>query len=91
MGLTLDNIEPAEPYTIDEVAKLFKVSASSVRRWANEGKLQAIKTPGGAIRVAGTELIRIAGSAVTVAPRETSSERQQRIDAGLKRIRAAKR
>ena len=33
--------------TTAEVAALFRVDESTVARWANEGRLKAIRTPGG--------------------------------------------
>lgn len=42
----------AEPmyYTPKEVAALFRVGPVQVIRWAKEGKLRAIRTPGGQYR-----------------------------------------
>lgn len=37
--------------TTTEVAEMFGVSGQTVRRWINDGKLDAIKTPGGKLRV----------------------------------------
>lgn len=34
-------------YTTSEVARLFRVDTSTVRRWAEKSELPAIKTPGG--------------------------------------------
>lgn len=36
--------------TPDEVARIFKVSARTVGRWAKTGKLPAFRTPGGQAR-----------------------------------------
>ncbi|HKZ40768.1 MAG TPA: helix-turn-helix domain-containing protein, partial [Candidatus Hodarchaeales archaeon] len=33
-------------YSTKEVAKLLRVNESTVRRWANSGKLKCFKTPG---------------------------------------------
>ena len=33
--------------TPSEVARLFRVDPKTVTRWANEGRLSSIKTPGG--------------------------------------------
>ncbi|WP_433338201.1 MerR family transcriptional regulator [Spirillospora sp. CA-294931] len=38
------------PYSTGEVARLFGVSARTVWRWTQEGKLGTIKTPGGQLR-----------------------------------------
>lgn len=35
------------PYTGAEVAELFNVHPATVIRWADEGKIEAFRTPGG--------------------------------------------
>jgi len=37
-------------YTVAEVASHFKVDTTTVRRWANEGSLAAVRLPGGGYR-----------------------------------------
>lgn len=37
-------------YNTSEVAKIFGVSNKTVIRWATEGKIRAIRTPGGHYR-----------------------------------------
>ena len=37
------NARPRQPYTVDEVCKLFRVSRPSIYRMAKEGKLRLIK------------------------------------------------
>lgn len=34
-------------YTTDDLAKMFRVGKSTIKRWTDEGKLQCFKTPGG--------------------------------------------
>lgn len=45
-----------------EVARLFQVSASTVTRWAREGKVPAKRTPGGHYRYPAAEVRRLAGT-----------------------------
>jgi excisionase family DNA binding protein len=40
-----------ENYTVEEVATLFRVHISTVRRWINLGRVQAIRLPGGVYRI----------------------------------------
>ena len=42
-----------------EVAQLFQVHAVTLRRWDNEGKLKAIRTPGGQRRYLKRDIIKI--------------------------------
>lgn len=34
-------------YTTDDLARMFQVGKTTIKRWADEGKLQCFKTPGG--------------------------------------------
>jgi excisionase family DNA binding protein len=43
-----------------EVARLFGVSPSTVTRWAREGNLKAVRTPGGHFRFREAEIRRAA-------------------------------
>lgn len=48
-------VSPASPGTADlltsaQVAELFGVSTKSVHRWARDGELEHIRTPGGSLR-----------------------------------------
>jgi excisionase family DNA binding protein len=45
-----------------DVARLFQVSASTVTRWAREGKVPAKRTPGGHYRYPAAEIRRLAGT-----------------------------
>jgi excisionase family DNA binding protein len=38
-------------YTVKDVAGIFGVGTASVRRWANQGKLKVVLTPGGHRRI----------------------------------------
>ena len=44
---------------IDEVATELRVSPYTVQRWIRQGKVKAIKLPGGCYRIEGDELDRI--------------------------------
>jgi excisionase family DNA binding protein len=44
----------------EEVAELFRVSPSTVTRWAREGKIPVHRTPGGHYRYLETELKKLA-------------------------------
>jgi excisionase family DNA binding protein len=44
-----------------EVARMFAVDVRTVTRWANEGKLTAVKTPGGHRRYSATEVRAFCG------------------------------
>jgi putative resolvase len=47
--------------TPKEAAKILGVHVSSLRRWENEGKLKAIRTPGGQRRFDLCEVEKVAG------------------------------
>lgn len=38
-------------YTVKEVAKMFKVREDTIWTWIRTGKLNALRTPGGSIRI----------------------------------------
>ena len=42
-----------------EVAELFKVNPLSVTRWANQGRIGSIRTPGGHTRYKEAEVLRL--------------------------------
>lgn len=44
---------------VDEVAEMFRVSESTVRRWASEGKIKSIHTPGGCLRLISDDVDKI--------------------------------
>ena len=46
-------------YTVNELAALCRVHIITVRRWINQGKLKAIRLPGGLYRVPRGEVDRI--------------------------------
>ena len=46
-------------YKVEEVAALFRVHISTVRRWIALGSIRAIRLPGGAYRVPVEEVDRI--------------------------------
>ena len=46
----------------EELAQLFRVHVSTVRRWINHGQLAAIRLPGGNYRIPQQEVERIRGT-----------------------------
>jgi len=55
-----------EHVTPKEAAKILGVHVSSLRRWENEGKLKAIRTPGGQRRFILSEVEKVAGVPRTI-------------------------
>ena len=47
-------------FRMGEAARLLGVSVDTVRRWADQGRPETARTPGGHREVAGTELARLA-------------------------------
>jgi excisionase family DNA binding protein len=41
------NTPEQELVTVSEIARMFRVSPKTVSRWERQGRIQAIKTPGG--------------------------------------------
>jgi excisionase family DNA binding protein len=52
--------DPLGLMTPAEVAAILHVDANTVARWANGGKLRAVRTPGGHRRYYATEVLRLA-------------------------------
>ena len=46
-------------FRVGEAAKLLSVHNTTIKRWIQEGKLQAIKLPGGHYRIPRGEILRI--------------------------------
>ncbi len=44
--------------TTGEVAQVFEVSATAVKKWIQQGKLRAVRTPGGHFRITTQEFQR---------------------------------
>lgn len=59
---TMKTVTPGDWLSRTEVARLFQVSASTVTRWAREGKVPAKRTPGGHYRYPAAEVRRLAGT-----------------------------
>ena len=57
-----ETVKSPEWLSRTEVARLFQVSASTVTRWAREGKVPAKRTPGGHYRYPAAEVRRLAGN-----------------------------
>lgn len=62
---TNDSDDPGGEGTLNrmEVARLFLVSPSTVTRWARQGKIPVLRTPGGHYRYPAAPLRRMAGHA----------------------------
>lgn len=56
---------PPRLLTPAEVASIFRVDVKTVSRWAKEGRLTSIRTPGGHYRFAEVEVRTLAGLAVS--------------------------
>lgn len=52
-------------YTLAEVAELMAVDPRTVKRWAKDGKLAVIMTPGGKYRVPAAEVERLMSAEAT--------------------------
>lgn len=52
-------MEKQKLYTSKQAGEFLSVNDSSVRRWVREGKINAIKTPGGHNRITETEVQKI--------------------------------
>ncbi|OPY05430.1 helix-turn-helix transcriptional regulator [Syntrophorhabdus aromaticivorans] len=49
---------PDKPFfRVDEVAKYFSVSKSSVYRWIDEGRLQSVKVAGSTVRIRRADIL----------------------------------
>jgi excisionase family DNA binding protein len=46
-------------YRPDEVAQLLRVSVRTVRRWAAHNRIEHVHTPGKAIRIPQSEVVRL--------------------------------
>jgi excisionase family DNA binding protein len=67
--------------TPGEVAAILHVDANTVARWSNEGRLRAIRTPGGHRRYPASEVLSLArsnGSRQAAQRREASPEQRLR-------------
>lgn len=53
------NETSTKPYSTQEVAKLFNITARTVQMWADSGIIQASKTPGGHRRISAEEVERL--------------------------------
>lgn len=63
-----------EPFTAADVAALFSVDAKTVTRWANQGRMDSFRTPGGHRRFTWEEVRKLgapvpAGRSITGNPR----------------------
>ena len=54
------------PMTTKQVAEVFGVTISTVKRWADEGKLPSFRTPGGHYRFRPDDIESIKASTTTV-------------------------
>lgn len=59
MTLNLDLTQPEALLTPGEVASLFRVTPKTVTRWAEAGKLSAVRTLGGHRRFPVQEVLRV--------------------------------
>ena len=60
-------------YTLPEVAALFRVSVPTLRNWIRDGKMQAVRLPGGTLRVLEDEVERISSGDGTAHRRDPSA------------------
>ncbi len=70
----LDN-SSEKPYTTQEVAKIFGVTARTVQMWADSGIIHASKTPGGHRRISAEEVERLSNRINSKSPKhDTTSD-----------------
>ncbi|MBC5823341.1 MAG: helix-turn-helix domain-containing protein [Candidatus Eremiobacteraeota bacterium] len=62
--------------TSGEVARLLDMTNAAIRRWAREGLVHAIKTPGGQYRFSRDVVTKLLDSAVTEVYRRRSTDRE---------------
>jgi len=61
--MTSRAVDPEALLTPAEVAALFRVDPKTVTRWANDGKLTSLRTPGGHRRYRESEVCNLLGGA----------------------------
>jgi excisionase family DNA binding protein len=54
-----ERLEMEKLYTPAEVARMFRVDPRTVARWARDGKLACVRTPGGQSRFRASEIDEI--------------------------------
>jgi len=54
-----DNDQPDELLTSAEVGRMFRVRHQAIVKWCNDGKLHAIRTPGGRRRFRASDVRRL--------------------------------
>jgi excisionase family DNA binding protein len=62
------------PVTIKEACTLLGVSRRSIYNWLAKGKLEIIRTPGGAVRIFPDSLLRVAETSPVLVARAAASE-----------------
>jgi hypothetical protein len=81
------DVDPAECYTLDDLAALMRVTWKTARRWTQTGKVIPMPRVGGGIRILGSELLRLRGVDPNPAPTETAAQLARRVKDGREAIR----
>ncbi len=55
-------------YKLKEAAKILRVSEKTIKRWAEAGKINIIRTPGNHIMIAADEIQKITGEVPKMEP-----------------------
>lgn len=65
-------------FKITDAARALRVSGETIRRWAREGRIRVVQTPGGHLRIPQDEINRVSKGETSTADAETSTRSASR-------------
>jgi excisionase family DNA binding protein len=92
--VTTTEIDPDQLLTSTEVGNLLQVNPSSVKKWVNDGRIVAFRTPGGHRRIKAADLVQFLDSHRIPLPRALQSAGRRRVlivDDDVRQLKALQR
>src|SRR6478609_2660547 len=87
-------IDPEQLLTSSEVGDLLQVNPSSVKKWVNDGRIAAFRTPGGHRRIRAADLVEFLDVHKMPIPRSLAGATKKRlliVDDNLQHLKALER